>query len=86
MNFEFDPFKSVRNQKKHGIDFVEAQDLWNDPQRVEIPARTEDENRWLVIGKIGRKYWTAIMTLRGDAVRIISVRSARDEEKEIYES
>ena len=86
MEFAFDPHKSEANRKKHGIDFVAAEALWNDPQRVVIPAKTEDEERFLVIGKIGDKYWSAVMTFRGDTVRLISVRSSRDEEKEIYES
>ena len=86
MEFEFDPHKSEANRKKHGIDFVAAQALWGDPQRVVIPARTEDEERFLVIGKIGEKHWSAVITYRGETIRIISVRSSRDEEKEIYES
>jgi uncharacterized protein len=86
MEFEYDSRKSEANLSKHGIDFVAAQALWDDPQRVVIPARTEDEERCLVIGKIGAKHWSAVMTYRGEIVRIISVRSSRDEEKEIYES
>jgi hypothetical protein len=86
MEFAFDPHKSEANREKHGIDFVAAQGLWDDPARVVIPARTEDEERCLVIGKIGEKYWSAVMTYRGEMVRLISVRSSRDEEKEIYES
>ena len=87
MNFEFDPEKSDKNKKKHGIDFIEAQALWNDPDLLEIPARTVDEPRFLVIGKIVRTYWSSsVITYRGESVRIISVRRARDEEIERYES
>ena len=86
MNFEFDPEKSDKNKKKHGIDFIEAQALWNDPDLLEIPARTVDEPRFLVIGKIVRTYWSSVITYRGEIVRIISVRRARDEEIELYES
>ncbi len=85
MIFEFDPSKSKINQKKHGIDFIEAQALWEDPDLLEIPARTTDEPRFLVIGKIELKHWSAVITYRGDNIRIISVRRARDEEREIYE-
>lgn len=74
------------NQKKHGIDFVEAQALWEDPDVLEIPANTMDEPRFLVIGKIAEKHWSGIITYRSDNMRIISVRSARDEEVELYES
>ena len=86
MNDEFDPEKSDNNSIKHGIDFVEAQGLWNDADLLEIPAKTTDEPRFLVIGKIGEKHWTGIITYRSDKIRIISVRRARNEEIELYES
>jgi uncharacterized DUF497 family protein len=85
VEFEFDPLKSDANKVKHGIDFVEAQALWSDLDLIEVPARSEDEPRCAVIGKIGAAYWSAIITYRGERVRIISVRRARQEEKEIYE-
>jgi len=86
MGFEFDPRKSASNKRKHGIDFVEAQALWNDQDLIEIPARTEDEPRFLVVGRIGEKHWSGIITHRGEQIRIISVRRSRREEIEIYES
>lgn len=86
MQFEFDETKSQSNNEKHGLDFVEAQELWKDPQRLEIPARTEDEPRYLVIGKIGDRHWSAVITYRNEKIRIISVRRARKEEVAIYES
>jgi len=86
MKFEFDPDKSDRNKKKHGIDFYESQALWDDPDLIEIPARTTDEPRLLAIGKIAGRYWSAVITDRGEGVRIISVRHSREEEIEIYES
>ncbi len=84
--FEFDAAKSESNRIKHGIDFVEAQGLWNDPMLLEIPARTDDEPRCLVIGRIGVKHWSAVITYRGTHVRLISVRRARAEEVALYES
>jgi len=86
MEFEFDAKKSVSNKDKHGIDFNEAQALWDDPDLIEIPARTTDEPRFLVIGQIAGKHWSGIVTYRDDRVRIISVRRARQEEIDIYES
>jgi uncharacterized DUF497 family protein len=86
MAFEFDSNKSKGNRKKHGIDFHEAQALWTDEDRLEIPAKTLDEPRYLVIGKIKNKYWSAVITYRGENIRIISVRRSRDEEMELYES
>jgi uncharacterized DUF497 family protein len=85
MEFEFDPRKSQSNREKHGIDFVAAQAIWEDPALLEIPARTLDEPRWLVIGRIGRKHWSAVITLRGQAIRLISVRRSRPEEIQLYE-
>jgi uncharacterized DUF497 family protein len=84
--FEFDPAKSRRNKAKHGIDFYEAQELWEDPDLIEIPARTEDERRFLVIARIDDRHWSAIVTHREGIVRIISVRRSRKEEIDLYES
>ena len=86
MDFEFDPGKSEENKKKHGIDFIEAQAFWEDPDLVEIPARTSDESRFLVIGRIAGKHWSGVITYRADKIRIISVRRSRQEEVDIYES
>ncbi|MBF0505622.1 MAG: BrnT family toxin [Nitrospirae bacterium] len=85
MEFEFEPAKSNGNKKKHGIDFLEAQALWDDPDFIEIPVKTGDEPRFLVIGKISEKHWSAIITYRSDKARIISVRRSRKEEVGIYE-
>ena len=84
--FEYDENKSLLNQAKHGIDFEQAQALWVDGDRLEITARTQDEPRWLVIGKIGGKCWSSVITYRGDNIRIISVRRSREEEIELYEN
>jgi uncharacterized protein len=86
MEFEFDSAKSNSNKKKHGIDFYEAQALWNDSDFIEIPLKTIDEARFLVIGRILEKHWSAIITYRSENIRIISVRRSREEEVEIYES
>jgi len=84
--FEFDLNKSESNQTKHGIDFVAAQRLWSDPMLLEIPAKTDDEPRSLVIGLIDGKHWSAVTTYRGAHIRLISVRRARSEEVAMYES
>ena len=86
MGFEYDPEKSAENKRKHGVDFEEAQALWSDPALLEIPVRVDDEPRWVVIGKMLDKHWSAVITRRDVNVRIISVRRSRDEEVEIYES
>ena len=84
--FEIDEQKSKANLKKHGINFVDAQTLWEDPGLVEIPAKTSDEPRFLIIGLIEGKHWSAVVTPRDDHIRIISVRRSRVEEVTIYES
>jgi len=86
LGFEFDEAKSRANHEKHGIDFVQAQTIWNDPDLIEIPAITVDEPRFLVIGRIDGKHWSAVITYRGEFIRVISVRRSRSEEVVIYES
>ena len=85
-SFEFDDKKSKSNLAKHGIDFEQAQLLWNDSELLEIPVNTEDEARYLIIGKIADKHWSAIITYRSENIRIISVRRSRKEEVSLYES
>ena len=85
MDFEFDPAKSAANKTKHGIDFIEAQALWADDGLVDAPVPSEGEQRFLVIGRLEGRYWTAVCTFRSEAVRIISVRRARKEEIGYYE-
>lgn len=84
--FEFDEAKSQSNHRKHGIDFVEAQRLWDDSSLLEVPAMTVDEPRFLLIGTIDAKHWSAVVTYRNEGIRIISVRRSRAEEVRLYES
>jgi len=86
VEFQFDEQKSRSNLDKHGISFTEAQSLWDDPDLLEIPARTTVEARTLLIGKLQGGYWSAVVTLRDDSVRIISVRRSRTKEAQLYES
>ena len=85
MRFEFDAAKSAANKAKHGIDFVEAQALWLDPDRIEVPARPMNEPRFLIVGQIAQAVWTATVTYRHEeTIRLISIRRARDGEKRQY--
>lgn len=86
IHFEFDPTKSQKNLEKHGIDFQEAQRLWNDPNLLEIAAKSDDEPRFLLIDVIDDKHWSAVVTHRNGTIRLISVRRSRQKEVEIYES
>ncbi len=85
MSFEYDLNKSVANKAKHGLDFDEAQTLWEDSERLEIPAKVMGEPRCLVIGKIKGKHWSAVVTYRSSNIRLISVRRSREEEVKLYE-
>jgi len=85
-DFEFDDKKSASNLSKHDIDFVSAQALWNDPDLVEVQATSDSEPRFLLIGCIGNKHWSAVITYREGNIRIISVRRSRKSEVELYES
>jgi len=84
--FEFDRNKSDLNKKKHGIDFETAKRLWEDSNRIEIPARWVDEPRFLLIAQLDGQLWSAIFTHRKNKIRMISVRKSRNNEKEIYNS
>ena len=85
MQFEFDSRKSKKNKEKHGIDFVEAQKLWEDEDRLEIEARSDDEPRRALIAIYGEKVWSAFFTYRGEQrIRLISVRRAREKEERLY--
>ena len=86
MEFEYDENKSQANKLKYGIDFEEAQALWNDPERLEIPTKSIDEARYIIIGVFSQRYWFAVMTSRDQSIRLISVRHARKEEVKFYES
>ena len=85
-DFEYDDDKSRANLEKHGIDFLDAQALWKDPDLLEIRAKSDDEPRYLVIGLIGPKHWSAVVTYRSGIIRLISVRRSRRKEVELYES
>ena len=85
-HFEFDEKKSISNLNKHGIDFVIAQELWRDPNLIEVQANSTNESRFLLIGRIAEKQWSAIVTYRNNNIRIISVRRSRKSEVELYAS
>lgn len=85
-SFEFDERKSRVNLEKYGIDFIQAQEIWHDPYMIEVPAKTVDESRFVVVGRIEGKHWSAVVTHRSGNIRIISVRRSRPEEVTLYES
>lgn len=84
--FEYDPEKNASNLLKHGIDFESAHEIWTDDRHLIIPARTLDEPRFLIIGLIDKRHWSAIYTYRDSVIRIISARRSRKEEIKLYET
>ncbi len=86
MKFQYDQRKSASNLKKHGINFDQAQLLWNDPDLVELAARSDDEPRSIAIARLNGQYWSAVFTYRDGEIRLISVRRSRKAEVELYES
>jgi uncharacterized DUF497 family protein len=85
MELEDDPSKSARNKEKHGIDFEQAKGLWEDEDRLLIPAKSETEPRFAMLAEYRQRIWVAFLTLRQQRVRIISVRHARPNERAAYE-
>jgi uncharacterized DUF497 family protein len=85
MEFEYDPQKSESNKLKHEIDFEDAQKIWLDDARLEVDLNWKDELRFMVIGKIGSKLWSAICTNRKERIRIICARRSRPNEETVYE-
>jgi len=86
MKFEYDENKSRINKIKHGIDFIEAQQLWQNENALIVPANIiDDEIRYALISRYNQKCYTAIFTLRNETFRIISVRRCRKNEEKHYE-
>lgn len=86
MEFEFDSDKSMSNLEKHGINFSDAKQLWLDPKVLVVKAKQVTEPRWIAIGCVERKCWSAIFTYRDGRIRIISVRRSRESEMALYEN
>ena len=86
MKFEYDENKSKINKEKHGVDFVEAQNLWQNENALVVPANIVDEEiRYALISTYKNKCYVAIYTIRDDVYRIISVRRCRKNEERSYE-
>jgi uncharacterized DUF497 family protein len=85
VEFEYDPAKSRSNAEKHGIDFEQAKALWNDPHGVGFALRHQNEPRFALVAQWNEKVWLAVYTWRGQKVRLISVRRARDDERDDYQ-
>ena len=84
MEFEFDQAKSEANRLKHGIDFVQAQELWKDIYALQIQAKSDTEPRFALIASMQGKVWSVFFTERNSKIRIISARRSRTDEEDLY--
>ena len=86
MEIEFDPEKSDRNVRERGISFEQARDFeWDGALVWRDTRRDYSEERFIALGLIGERLHSLVFTVRGDAVRIISLRKANRREELRYE-
>ena len=87
MIFEWDENKRQSNIEKHGLDFRDAPQLF-DENYVEAKARagSDGEERFLATGVVNENYVTVVYTERDGATRIISLRKARKNEQRRYQA
>lgn len=93
--FEWDPAKNLSNQRKHGVSFEEAAQIFRDPHFLSWKDRVHDgEERWLACGMVeGLSLLIAAHTVREElndgneieVVRILSARRAEPKERRRYE-
>lgn len=86
MQFDWDMEKATANLQKHGISFLAAILVFNDPDLLEMDSTRLEygETRMKAIGKVQGQIITVIYTDRGDVRRIISARKVRKNEREQY--
>ena len=82
--FEWDNNKNRSNQKKHGISFEDASDIFNDNDRIQYQETRDGEKRYKIIGKAFEAIITVIYTMRDLIVRIISARRSSKDERKAY--
>jgi len=85
MEFEWDEAKRQNNLKKHGMDFEDAQLLFNDEALV-VPDLRRDygEPRFILINLLANRLAVVVFTFRGQKTRIISMRKANERERNRY--
>ena len=90
MRFEWDSGKNKKNNKKHRVDFSEAETVFEDDNAVEIfdEEHSKDEDRFIIIGISTKERELMVCHCYrdgGETIRIISARKATKSEKELYE-
>lgn len=85
MKFKWDEKKNQTNAEKHGIDFIDAEEIFNSVRlTVDDNRRDYGEPRKISIGKIGPHVCVVVHTERKGVIRIISARKANQRERRKY--
>lgn len=85
MAFEWDDNKAAANQRKHAVDFARVADIdWMTVQFFTDDRRDYGEERQFARVMIGARLFVVVFVLRGDALRIISLRKANRRERARY--
>jgi uncharacterized DUF497 family protein len=84
--FEWDNTKNNSNLDKHGVDFIQAKDVFKDENKIETPDNRKDygEQRFKIVGIAIDLILSVIYTIRGNVIRIISARAASKKERDDY--
>lgn len=83
-NFEWDKNKRLYNIEKHGFDFIDVIEIFDDPNRIELETIRNGEKRFQTIGIVNDLVLFLVYTLRDRKKRIISVRRANKNERKAY--
>jgi uncharacterized protein len=84
LRYEWDEQKRLTNQIKHGLDFYDVSSVFEYPHVI-VPSAHGSEARFLSIGNFEGRFVTVVYTMRGERIRIISFRRARNAERDIYQ-
>jgi uncharacterized protein len=85
MEFEWDEAKRLSNLDKHGIDFLDVEEVFDgDIVTVEDDRPGYGERRFVTFGLLQGRVVAVVYTDRGDAMRLISVRKATQYEQRTY--
>jgi uncharacterized DUF497 family protein len=83
MLFEWYEEKRLENLRKHGIDFLDAKEVWRG-EVLEVPSEQQEhgEQRRIAYGVLEGRIIAVVFTWRGEARRLISARRARRHERQ----
>ena len=84
--FEWDPVKAQANLRKHKVPFLVACEAFKDGNRLEFSDFSSEynEERWIVLCRVGQNVLSVVYTQRGQRIRLISARRADTHEQRTY--